>query len=639
MERKKVAVFLANIYRDMTKETEYGVINAAEKNNIKLILFTSFNDNYSSNKYARYKNYDKGDMSIFHLSLLSEYDGLISFDSYMPDLYRERVNDIKRQFPGPIVSLGDTTDFSYNIVNDQDSSFMEVIEHLINVHGCRDFVYVSSKRDRPFLRDRERITEAVMQKHGIPFPPEKTVYGTMKSNCGEAVASQILDLYKDKNRPLPEAIICVNDYTALGIIKALQNRGFNIPDDVLITGYDDVLQARYSEPSITSSRQPFENVGKAGIETLVDLWNGENVPNTQELPGILKLRESCGCESNDTFKYSQLRDAYDILNEKQDDLSLSATNLLLGTYASETLEDVFNEIEDNCLNETGFNDAVLCLAKDWNGKRIINSVKDLEDVEFDVVCGMYNNKPIPRQTLAKGCLLPDVMMDDSKPYYIFPIHYIQYFMGYFIVSPNLEDIGQLNIKSWLVNIGTILFNWYTRYELKTVVEKMRDLSNRDMLTGLFNRRGYDLFFGDYYNECIENRSNLAVFAIDMDDMKHINDTYGHPEGDYCLKTIATCLTKASKHNEICIRSGGDEFVIIAKNYTDEMARKYIAKVRKYISEQCRQDGKEYNIVLSFGYEITAPKETDDDQFNKIKESYLRVADQKMYEEKREHHHQ
>ena len=96
MERKKVAVFLANIYKDMTKETQNGIIEAAKSKGIKLIFFTSFNDNYSSKKYIRYKNYDKGDMSVFMLPKLSEYDGLISLDSYLPDLYKNPINDIKR---------------------------------------------------------------------------------------------------------------------------------------------------------------------------------------------------------------------------------------------------------------------------------------------------------------------------------------------------------------------------------------------------------------------------------------------------------------------------------------------------------------------------------------------------------------
>jgi DNA-binding LacI/PurR family transcriptional regulator len=476
MERKNVAVFIANIYRNMTKETQYGLIDAAREHNIKLIFFTSFNDNYSSTKYIRYKNYDKGDMSVFMLPKFSDYDGLISLDSYMPDLYKEPVNDIKRTATCPIVSLGDTPDFSYNIVNDQNTSFMEVVEHMVTAHNCKDFVLVSSDRDWSFLRDRERIFKLVMEKYDIPFPEENILYGNLKSGCGEEIVTQILELYKFSDQVLPDAIVCVNDYTAIGVLDALQIRGYKVPNDVLLTGYDDMLQAKYSEPAITTSRQPFENVGKAGIETLVKLWNGDDVEHTQALPGILKLRESCGCRSREKIKLNELRDAYDLIIEKQDDLSLSATNLLLGIYAAETAEDVYNEIEANCLNETGFKNAVLCLADNWEENRTINSPDDLKDISFSVVCGTYKRKPIERGALPAGKLLPDIMMNDPEPYYIFPIHHIQYFLGYFIVSPTLNDLGQLHVKTWLASIGTLLINWHTRYELEKTKKQLNDLS-------------------------------------------------------------------------------------------------------------------------------------------------------------------
>ena len=85
----------------------------------------------------------------------------------------------------------------------------------------------------------------------------------------------------------------------------------------------------------------------------------------------------------------------------------------------------------------------------------------------------------------------------------------------------------------------------------------------DMLTGLYNRRGYGLNFEKYYNQAIKDNSKIAVFLIDMDNMKMINDCFGHDEGDYCLCTIGNAMKAASSGNEICIRSGGDEFVILA----------------------------------------------------------------------------
>ena len=86
MERKKVAVFSANMYRDMVKETLYGLIQAGKREGVKLLLFTGFSDNFSTfTKYTTFTNYDIGDFAVFYLPDLSQFDGLITMDTYLPD--------------------------------------------------------------------------------------------------------------------------------------------------------------------------------------------------------------------------------------------------------------------------------------------------------------------------------------------------------------------------------------------------------------------------------------------------------------------------------------------------------------------------------------------------------------------------
>ena len=70
-----------------------------------------------------------------------------------------------------------------------------------------------------------------------------------------------------------------------------------------------------------------------------------------------------------------------------------------------------------------------------------------------------------------------------------------------------------------------------------------------------------------YDEMFGNHANGVMLIIDMDDLKHINDEFGHAEGDYSLCAIAESMTFASKNGEICVRSGGDEFTMIAGDYT------------------------------------------------------------------------
>jgi diguanylate cyclase (GGDEF)-like protein len=190
-------------------------------------------------------------------------------------------------------------------------------------------------------------------------------------------------------------------------------------------------------------------------------------------------------------------------------------------------------------------------------------------------------------------------------------------------------------KSWLVNLGAMLENWRIRSELNDTVERLEMLYNRDMLTGLYNRRGYELFFEDIYNKCLENNQYLSVMIIDMDNLKHVNDNFGHNEGDYSICTISESMMVAAKHGELCIRSGGDEFVILAGDYSYEKANEYIRLLRENIKRRITRDNKPFKVEVSVGVYMDIPKKVNA-SINEISENYLKQADSEMYKEKKSH---
>lgn len=637
MTRRTVAVYTANMYRDMVKETQYGLIQAAKREGVKLLFFTAFSDNFSTfTKYTEFTNYDVGDFAIYYLPDLNEYDGLITMDTYLPDYYLDFLDEIKRNSPIPVITLGNDCEYTHNVVNDQEKSLENLIDHLIEVHGCKELVHVTGRLDLEFAQVRLKVFEETLKKHGLPFEKRNVAPGNLWYDCGERVVDQLERDYADEpDRMLPDAIVCANDYSAIGVLQELEKRGYNIPEDVIVTGYDNIPEAMFTDPTITTSEQPFEQVGKDGINTLVKLWKGKKIPRTKADPGVLKCNQSCGCEPKHVYKKDTLKEQYSETISRLDNLALSNTNLMLSALASKTYEDFLKSIEDNCLIDTGFHDAVLCLMTDWDKHLIVRRPEDFNAIQFEVTCGMYNGRPIKRGLLPKGQLLPDEMMNNPEPYHIIPIHNFEFFMGYFIISPDLENLSQANMKTWFLNISILLENWHTRQELHITLERMRNLYSTDVLTGLYNRRGFGMFFEDYYNECKENHTNLAVFLIDMDNMKTVNDTLGHDEGDYCLCTIAHAMKEAAVGDDICIRSGGDEFVVLGKDYDEDKITKFITDLRHAIALKRRTDGKAYDISVSVGCYMQIP--TDDGMTPaEAGEAFLRYADTAMYKEKKEH---
>ncbi len=634
MERKKIAVFISALYEDMVRETVEGLLKAACGENLKILFFTSFADNHTSRNYDRYQDYDIGEFVVYLLPDLKEYDALITFDTYMTGSFIAPIDQLKKEAPCPVITLGTVKEGTHSVVNDQALSFTELIEHLIKMHGCRDMVHVAGPLERSFCEERIGIFQQTLAAHGLPYDDGRVYFGTLRPECGPEIVDAIMaDYAKKGDKKLPDAIVCVNDYTAMGVIQALEERGFQVPGDIIVTGYDDILRAQFNEPSLTTSAQPFFRVGQTGMETMLRLLRGENTKAVTCVPGTLCCRQSCGCEPLGIYRKDLIREKYIRTVTNLESLTFSNTNLILGGAVDETVEDIFHEIEDGCLRETGFKDAVLCLMHGWEQQKMIKDRESLWNERFDVVCGVWHGKPVKRQSLAKGQLLPAEMMDDDQPYYIFPVHHLQYFLGYFIVNPELQELGQLHIKSWLVSISAILVNWFLRNQLKDTVKELEYLYQTDMLTGLYNRRGYYRFFETYYEECRAAGTELAVFLIDMNNMKKINDRYGHAEGDFCLCTIADAMRRSAQKEEICIRTGGDEFVVLAKNYDQMAEEKYKRLIREQISQSLRRAGKNYQITVSIGCFRSVPSPTGTASIQSEAEMYLNGADKAMYTEK------
>ena len=636
MERKKIAVFISALYEDMVRETVEGLLSEASRENMKILFFTSFADNYTSRNYDRYQDYDTGEFVVFLLPDLREYDALISFDTYMTESYVGPIDRLKKSAPCQVVTLGTVKEGTYSVVNDQAQSFAELIKHLIDAHGCNDLVHVAGPRERSFCAERIEIFQQVLSSYGLPCGEDRIFYGELRPESGPRMVEEILASYAAKGGKLPEAIVCVNDYTAIGVIQALENKGFQVPGDVIVTGYDDILRAKFNEPSVTTSAQPFFQVGQKGMETLKQLLRGEKAEPVTAVPGKLCLRQSCGCEPFGVYQRDMIREKYIRTVTNLESLALSNTNLFLGGAVEQTAEEIFNEIEEGCLRETGFRDAVLCLIHGWNQKKLIKDRDSLRDETFDVVCGIWRGQPVKRQRLRKGQLLPDEMMNDDKPYFIFPVHHLQYFLGYFIVDPELKEMGQLHIKSWLVSISVILIDWFLRHQLTETVQELDYLYQTDTLTGLYNRRGYYRFFEVYYEECRAAGTELAVFLIDMNEMKKINDRYGHAEGDFCLCAIADAMRTSARQDEICIRSGGDEFVVLAKNYDQEKAETYARLIREHLSQSLRRMGKNYQFTVSIGCFRSVPAISGEASIQSEAEIFLKNADKAMYMEKQQH---
>jgi diguanylate cyclase (GGDEF)-like protein/PAS domain S-box-containing protein len=144
-------------------------------------------------------------------------------------------------------------------------------------------------------------------------------------------------------------------------------------------------------------------------------------------------------------------------------------------------------------------------------------------------------------------------------------------------------------------------------ELKVAkeAEQHREASLTDELTGLRNRRGFELFGADLWAAALRRGGAMAVVYVDLDSFKPVNDTWGHDEGDRVLKAVAAHLAGTFRSSDIVARIGGDEFLVLAWMNDREHLEHLTARLQPEV-HLTAPDGTDYAVGMSYGVAAVGP---------------------------------
>lgn len=618
--RKTIGIILFDITGYYQQQLVHTLSKTASKHGYNLLTFSAFTIYGSDTKNAA------GEYNILHLIPYEQLDALIvchdTFNSN--EAVEELWKLVTERCQAPIISIRKKVNGCYNILVEDTDAIPAFVRHFHDVHHFDRIAFMSGPYNHPDAIFRLEKYKEAMAELGLDCPEEYIFEGNFWKDCALDASKHFMSLKKR-----PQAIVCANDYMALSLCKELTLQGYSVPQDIAISGFDDVRDARANVPPLTTCYVSVSDMAKKAMETIDTLLNGKEAPACTFVPTKIIIRNSCGCESS-TMKDLSLSRMYEVefmeqlINQNAHNtfVSISLENMTsaedIGDYLR--LEDVPGIARDFylCLGIHG-NGAYPQVKKKAPGfAKRSHSIYSLRDLNPIATSSFETKKLLP----------PEAIREEPMAVFFFPIHYLEYNFGYVAATSNGEEAQDTLFHSWLSLIGNTLENSRIRAKNQALLEKLNMLYHEDFLTKLYNRRGFEQFSEEEFSEAKKHNIKTMTLSIDMDNLKYINDVYGHSHGDLALQTIADAMRQACSGCEICARIGGDEFAVFGYDYSEDKAKQYTENFLQYLKDFNADSSLPYCVNASFGYTISDPS------LSISRGQYMKASDDLLYQNKR-----
>lgn len=628
---KNIAVLVAGLTIGTITELTEGIRDCVTANNCNVFFFTC------ERRYERSILHDVGEYNIFKLPDFSEFDGVILVNSTIGSgkVLSELADQIVKSGT-PAVSLEYYRPDMYNVLIDNKTAMKEVVRHFVVDHGFKKINFITGPLDNAEACDRLTAYREVLAENGIPVEERRIFIGDYLKESGKAAAQYFLELEPE----LPDAIISSNDVMAFGVFVYLHKRGILVPEQIAVSGFDDETSARYFEPRLTSvAREQYKSGYSACLKLIEGLQESEK-GNAAIMETQLIKRESCGCCCRDVIDNVKFRKNHFLKEENTERFMQETREMAIDLTTVETL-DGLKEAMKKYVQHIGCESFYLLLCREWEGYHKDVNQYELSDEsdnylregygeDCELIFGYVSNEFIEHCKIDLMTLLRDLKENQMGRnfYTVSPMHYRDRCFGYCMIGNSVFPFENQLFYTWTMNIGNAIETIREQYLLRSMIEKLNSIWIYDNLTGLYNRAGFNKYGGYVWQECIRKKLCAMILFLDVDNLKQVNDTYGHDEGDRFIKAISGILKCCKHHGEIVMRYGGDEFVMLASDVSEEKAEEYRDRILKEMKDYNENQRKPYQMSASIGIYLTKPKH------RLGLEEAIEEADRRMYEVKK-----
>lgn len=631
MNKKPLGLFVNGI------ETEYGlpILKGIDKycsqNNVDYYVYLIQSQELPERRSDNFTKTQIGLASIFNKKTVSAV--LTTATSCNVFATKELYNQFLKKLTVPVVSIGVKIDGISSVFIDNFSLAKEITEHFIKCHNVRKFLLIKVNVVIPDMEERISGFYAALKEAGIP----KENVTVVESDFNYGSLSELLKEYKTKEDCCFDSVICVDDVLAIESMEYFEKAGIRIPEDLKFAGFDDCAASLQTRPPLTTVNQQLGEQGIEACRTAFECFEqsertGSYVPKHSIVQGHIKYRQSCGCTKNarltqkEKDSQSILATNYYLLRQKIHLLQKCLQNSRTTTRLDDLKQMLYNELIElrvpSCTIVT-FNKPI------ENNSDADYKLPDEACVFLHVDSRQKEYVPQPEiEFNPNEMMLPEKFCGTNHLHVFTSLSNERYQFGYVVYNPNSFDFI---LYATFTNIITnAIASTYELSALSSKKDALESESYTDELTGIFNRRGLAVYGQNSINQSLVMHDGGLVIFADMDDLKVINDTFGHESGDEAIKAEVKILRDAFRTSDIIARFGGDEFVIVAPKMTMDYFKQRCARIDEISRRWNEKSGKKFTLSISLGAVEFSSGKSDLTEL-------IAEADKAQYEVKKEHH--
>lgn len=610
--RKIIALCTSRVFDTENHRFITHLNNALVKENCSLLIYHINADQYWVD--------DKIDAStaVFELIDYEKTDAVIWMDERIKSKrLSQKVISRAEQHHVPVIVVDAEHENRASVCFDYEAGFEKVVRHVMAAHHVKKPHFMAGIPDNPFSEARLAVFQKVLREYGIPFDDSMVSYGQYWAKPTIEETEKLI-----AGGTLPDAVICANDIMAINVSNVLQQHGFAVPEDVIVTGFDGIDEIDFVTPKITSAHCGGTELAAAVFQAVkACLADPGHTAHYSVLPSLL-LNASCGCP--DTVKADRRQNFNDKFYRYQDDnqfLYETSERMQACTSLAEASYCLFcDQIQDMSF-----------IINQWCTDHTVNHFESPKNAEFDDTMFLFfdTDTQTPTQCeIRRTDMIPNLeqTVERGFPLIFNAVSFMRIPLGYLCFHFRDCDLTNYCKIPQIVNtlssgLGSFMNRQYQRY----LLDQLSYIYRYDAMTGLFNRTSFGREFARLKEQLDGVPIPLTVLLSDLDNLKYINDHFGHTAGDQAIRVTAAALRAACPADAICVRFGGDEMlaVIPGKCDIEEMS----AAIHRYL--------KEYNESSDLGYTVSASvgaRVTFLDTHTSF-EQIVKEADAAMYAEK------